>query len=44
MLRKHKDFVYYANPSTVNKFFGFYRITTGSGNVNGTDWGTVTFS
>ncbi|HDC4568328.1 hypothetical protein LRM31_14575 [Enterobacter kobei] len=38
------DFVYYANPSTTNKFYGFYRITTGSGNVNGTDWGTVVFS
>lgn len=41
---KQGDFVYYANPSTTNKFYGFYRITTGSGNVNGTDWGTVVFS
>ncbi|MEI9703012.1 hypothetical protein V5036_18200 [Enterobacter cloacae] len=41
---KQGDFVYYSNPSTTNKFYGFYRITTGSGNVNGTDWGTVVFS
>ncbi|MER1542386.1 hypothetical protein [Enterobacter cloacae] len=41
---KQGDFVYYANPSTTNKFLGFYRITTGSGNVNGTDWGTVVFA
>lgn len=41
---KQGDFVYYANPSTTNKFLGFYRITTGSGNVNGTDWGTVAFA
>lgn len=38
------DLVYYNNPSATNKFVGFYRITTGSGNVNGTDWGTVLFA
>lgn len=38
------DLVYYNNPSTTNKYVGFYRITTGSGNVNGTDWGTISFS
>lgn len=41
---KQGDLVYYGNPSTTNKFFGFYRITTGSGNVNGTDWGTISFT
>ncbi|MDK9364814.1 hypothetical protein [Lelliottia wanjuensis] len=41
---KKSDFVFYNNPSTTNKFYGFYRITDGSGNVNGTDWGTVSFS
>ncbi|HGT8955920.1 phage head-binding domain-containing protein [Escherichia coli] len=38
------DLVYYNNPSATNKFVGFYRITTGAGNVNGTDWGTVVFA
>lgn len=41
---KQGDFVYYGNPSTTNKFYGFYRITTGSSNVNGTDWGTISFA
>jgi hypothetical protein len=41
---KQGDFVYYSSPSTTNKFLGFYRITTGSGNVAGTDWGTVSFT
>lgn len=41
---KKGDFVFYSNPSTTNKFYGFYRITDGSSNVNGTDWGTVVFS
>lgn len=41
---KKGDFVFYSNPSSSNKFYGFYRITDGSGNVNGTDWGTVVFA
>nr|DAI64341.1 MAG TPA: tailspike protein [Caudoviricetes sp.] len=41
---KQGDFVYYSSPSTTNKFLGFYRITTGSGNVAGTNWGTVSFT
>lgn len=40
---KQGAFVYYSNPSTTNKFLGYYRITTGSNNVAGTDWGTVAF-
>ncbi|MEG6183308.1 hypothetical protein UXP39_12695 [Enterobacter sichuanensis] len=41
---KQGDFVYYSTPSTTNKIYGFYRITTGSGNVSGLDWGTVSFT
>ena len=41
---KKGDFVFYSNPSTTNKFYGFYRITDGSSNVNGTDCGTVVFA
>ena len=41
---KKGDFLFYNNPSTTNKFYGFYRITDGSGNVNRTDWGTVSFT
>lgn len=40
---KRGDFVYYTNPSATNLYLGFIRLTDGTQNVNGVDWGTATF-